>query len=235
MKRLNTIHKPLAMLFMAAALLIGCDAAKNANNKQKGAVIGATGGAVIGGVVGNNVGKGDNTVVGAIIGGVVGGVAGGYIGDRMDRQAEAIENQVPGAEVTRVGEGINVTFDENSGVYFAVDKSKVEGPAAVTLDRLAGIFKEYPKSVILVEGHTDSTGGDDYNMALSKRRAQAVTDYLVSQGIDAGRFTTKWYGESQPIADNSTSEGRAKNRRVELGIIASQELKEEAREATKGK
>ncbi len=234
MKRYNKLGAFMAGLFLAATLVTGCDAVKNANNKQKGAVIGATGGAVIGGVVGNNVGDGDNTVIGAIIGGVVGGVAGGYIGDRMDRQAEAIENQVPGAEVTRVGEGINVTFDENSGVYFQVDKSTIQGPAAVTLERLAGIFKEYPKSVILVEGHTDSTGSDEYNLALSKRRAQAVTDYLVNQGIDAGRFTTKWYGESQPVADNSTPEGRAKNRRVELGIIASQELKEEARQATKG-
>lgn len=234
MERYNFLKKHFAWIFMACALLVGCDAVKNANKKQKGAVIGATGGAVIGGVVGNNVGKGDNTVIGAIIGGVVGGVAGGYIGDRMDRQAEAIENQVPGAEVTRVGEGINVTFDENSGVYFKVDKSQVDGPAAVTLERLAGIFKEYPKSIILVEGHTDSSGSDSYNMSLSKRRAQAVTDYLIAQGIDAGRFTTKWYGEAQPVADNSTADGRAKNRRVELGIIASQELKEEAKKETKG-
>lgn len=213
--------------------MLGCDATKNANNKQKGAVIGATGGAVIGGVVGNNVGKG-NTVLGAIIGGVVGGVAGGYIGDRMDRQAERIEEEVPGAEVTRVGEGINVTFDEQSGVYFDVNKSDIKGTSAETLQRLAGVFKEYPKSNILIEGHTDSTGADDYNLGLSKRRAQAVTDYLVGQGIDAGRFTTNWYGETQPRYDNSTTEGRSKNRRVELGIVASEALKEEAKQQSKG-
>ncbi len=222
--------KYISML-LVMGLVFGCNAVKNANNKQKGAVIGSAGGAVIGGVVGNNVGKG-NTVLGAIIGGVVGGVAGGYIGDRMDRQAEEIENQVPGAEVTRVGEGINVTFDENSGVYFELNKSEIKGPAAVTLDRLANIFKEYPKSNILIEGHTDSSGSNEYNMSLSKRRAQAVSDYLIAQGIDASRFTTKWYGEEQPRFDNETPEGRSKNRRVELGIVASEALKEEARRET---
>ena len=230
---MKTIRIRSIACLLAFALLLGCDTVKNANNKQKGAVIGATGGAVIGGVVGNNVGKG-NTVLGAIIGGVVGGVAGGYIGDRMDRQAERIEEEVPGAEVTRVGEGINVTFDEQSGVYFDINKSDIKGKSAETLQRLAGIFKEYPKSNILVEGHTDSTGGDDYNMYLSKQRAQAVSNYLIDQGIDAGRFTTKWYGESQPRFDNSTPEGRSKNRRVELGIVASEALKEEAMQKTKG-
>ncbi|MEO6348751.1 MAG: glycine zipper domain-containing protein, partial [Aquaticitalea sp.] len=107
----------IAILF-SASLFLGCNATKNANNKQKGAVIGATGGAVIGGVIGNNVGNKSNTALGAIIGAVVGGVAGGYIGDRMDREAEKIEQEIPGAEVTRVGEGINVVFDEGSGVYF---------------------------------------------------------------------------------------------------------------------
>ncbi|NND15793.1 MAG: OmpA family protein [Eudoraea sp.] len=218
---------------LCAFLLLGCGAAKNANNKQKGAVIGAAGGAVIGGVIGNNVGKG-NTVLGAIIGGVVGGVAGGYIGDRMDRQAERIEEEIPGAVVNRVGEGINVTFTEDAGVYFDTNKSSVKGTSATTLDKLAGIFKEYPNSVILVEGHTDSAGPEDYNMDLSKRRAESVTTYLTSQGISAGRFTTKWYGENQPKGDNTTVEGKAQNRRVELGIIASEALKEEAKQKTGG-
>lgn len=221
------------VISLTAFLVLGCSATRNANNKQKGAVIGAAGGAVIGGVIGNNVGKG-NTVLGAIIGGVVGGAAGVYIGDRMDRQAERIEEEVPGATVQRVGEGINVTFTEDAGVYFDTNKSAVKGTSATTLDKLAGIFKEYPNSVILVEGHTDSAGPEDYNMDLSKRRAESVTSYLVSQGITPGRFTTKWYGEAQPKADNSTAEGKAQNRRVELGIIASEALKEEAREKTEG-
>ena len=226
------IYKSTAMV-LALGLVLSCNTVKNANNTQKGAVIGAAGGAVIGGVIGNNVGKG-NTALGAIIGAVVGGAAGGYIGNRMDRQAERIEEEIPGAEVKRVGEGINVTFNEEAGVYFDTNKSDVKGTSAVTLDKLAGIFKEYPKSNILVEGHTDSAGSDEYNWKLSQQRAESVTNYLISKGISSGRFTTKWYGETQPRESNETSEGKAKNRRVELAIVASEELKDEAYEKTKG-
>ncbi|MEK6153758.1 OmpA family protein [Flavobacteriaceae bacterium 3-367] len=224
MKR--TIIKGVSFAMMVA-MIASCSTVKNANNTQKGAAIGAVGGAVIGGLISKK------TAVGAIIGGVVGGAAGGYIGNRMDRQAERIESEVPGAEVTRVGEGINVTFDENSGVYFETNKSDIKGNAATTLDRLAGIFKEYPNSNILVEGHTDSSGSDTYNMTLSQKRAESVTKYLASQGVSIGRFTTKWYGETQPREDNSTAEGRAKNRRVELAIVANEALKQEAKEKTK--
>ena len=226
----TSINRIFAVLF-AATLLFGCDATRNASNKQKGAVIGATGGAVVGGVVGNQVGEG-NTALGAIIGGVVGGAAGAYIGDRMDKQAQRIEEEIPGAEVERVGEGINVTFDETSGVYFATDKYNIEGQSREALNKLAGIFKEYPDTNILVEGHTDSTGSDAYNLTLSKNRAQAVTNFLVNEGISSGRIDTKWYGESQPKYDNSTVEGRAKNRRVELAIVANEELIEEAKRET---
>ncbi|MEP3210087.1 MAG: OmpA family protein [Maribacter sp.] len=218
-------------LFMAFTLLIGCNAYKNANKTQKGAGIGAAGGAVIGGVIGNNVGKG-NTALGAILGAVIGGAAGGYIGNRMDRQAERIEEEIPGAEVTRVGEGINVTFNEDAGVYFDTNKSNVKGTSATTLDKLAAIFEEYPNSDILVEGHTDSAGPDDYNMQLSEQRALSVTKYLIAKGLSAKRFTTKWYGENQPKGDNATKEGKATNRRVELAIVASAELKEEAKRST---
>jgi len=226
----TTIKNFFAILF-TACLLLSCDATRNANNKQKGAVIGATGGAVIGGVVGNNVGEG-NTALGAIIGGVVGGAAGAYIGNRMDEQAKQIEEEIPGAEVERVGEGINVTFDETSGVFFDTEKYNINTRSAEALNRLANIFKEYPNSNILIEGHTDSTGADAYNLTLSKNRAQAVTDYLRNKGISATRMDTKWYGESQPKYDNSTVEGRAKNRRVELAIVANEELIEEAKKST---
>lgn len=230
---MKTYCKTIIATLFCATLFFACDATKNASNKEKGAVIGASSGAVIGGVIGNNVGDKNNTALGAIIGAVVGGVAGGYIGDRMDRQAEKIEQEIPGAEVTRVGEGINVVFDESSGVYFDTNKYNVNSQSSATLNKLAGIFKEYPDTNILVEGHTDNTGADDYNMNLSKQRAQSVTTYLSGQGISSGRFTTNWYGENQPKYDNSTVEGRAKNRRVELAIIASEELKKEAMEKTK--
>ncbi len=223
-------NKSLVIIMALSLVLYSCDAVKNANNSQKGGAIGATGGAVIGGVIGNNVGDGDNTALGAIIGGVVGGAAGAYIGNRMDKQAQEIEQEIPGAEVTRVGEGISVTFDENSGVYFATNKSNINDKSQATLNKLIDIFQEYPNTNVLVEGHTDNTGADSYNMTLSKERAQSVTNYLTSHGLSAGRFTTKWYGETQPKYDNSTAEGRAKNRRVELAIVANEEMKEEAKQ-----
>ncbi|PZD79201.1 OmpA family protein [Mesonia sp. K7] len=226
------INKSIALVVALSFIFAGCESIQNANNAQKGGAIGATGGAVIGGVIGNNVGDGDNTALGAIIGGVVGGAAGAYIGSRMDKQAQEIENEIPGAEVTRVGEGINVTFDENSGVYFATNKSDINAQSQETLNKLVKIFKEYPQTNVLVEGHTDSTGSEAYNMTLSKERAMSVTNYLTSSGLDNGRFTTKWYGETQPKYDNTTEEGRAKNRRVELAIVANEELKEEAQQQT---
>lgn len=224
------LNKVMAVLFVVSTLLYGCDATRDASNKQKGAVIGSAGGAVVGGVIGNNTGDG-NTALGAIIGGVVGGAAGAYIGNRMDRQAQEIEEEIPGAEVERVGEGINVTFDEASGVYFDTDKFEINVASEQTLNRLANIFKEYPNTNILVEGHTDNVGSESYNLTLSKNRAQSVTNYLTNNGIAPGRLTTKWYGESQPKYDNSTAEGRAKNRRVEIAIVANEELKREAEQA----
>ncbi len=226
---MKTIINRILIILLVSGLTMGCEATKNANNKQKGAVIGASSGAVIGGVIGNNTGDG-NTALGAIIGGVVGGTAGAIIGNRMDKQAKKIEEEIPGAEVERVGEGINVTFDETSGVYFDTDKYSLNQKSRETLNKLANILEEYPNTNILVEGHTDSTGSESYNLTLSKNRAQAVTGYLVDNGIDRDRFTTKWYGESQPKYDNSTAEGRAKNRRVELAIVANEELKEQAKE-----
>lgn len=226
------INRIMVMLFVASTLLYGCDATRNASNKQKGAVIGSAGGAVIGGVIGNNTGDG-NTALGAIIGGVVGGAAGAIIGNRMDEQAKEIEQEIPGAEVERVGEGINVTFDESSGVYFDSEKFTINAASQATLNKLAAIFKEYPDTNILVEGHTDSSGSDTYNLTLSKNRAQAVTSYLVNNGVSKGRFETKWYGETQPKYDNNTADGRAKNRRVELAIVANEKMQKEAEEAAK--
>ena len=226
----KTINKIVAVFF-AASVLVSCDAIQNANNKQKGAVIGSAGGAAIGGVIGNNTGDG-NSALGAIIGGVVGGAAGAYIGNRMDKQAKKIETEVPGAEVERVGEGINVTFDENSGVYFATEKYNINAKSEETLNKQANIFKEYPDTNILVEGHTDNTGSESYNLTLSKNRAQAVTSFLTDHGIAASRFDTKWYGEAQPKYDNSTAEGRSKNRRVEIAIVANEDLKQEAEQKT---
>lgn len=222
-------NKSVGVLIALVFLFSSCEAVKNTNNTQRGGAAGAAGGAVIGGIIGNNTGDGDNSVLGAIIGGVVGGAAGAYIGNRMDKQAKDIEEEIPGAEVTRVGEGINVTFNENSGVYFETNRSNVNSKSEISLLKLIGIFQKYPKTNIIVEGHTDSTGSEAYNMELSKKRAQSVTDYLSSNGIDISRIQTNWYGEEQPKYDNTTEEGRSKNRRVELAIVANEELKDEAK------
>lgn len=206
-----------------------CKAVDNANNKQKGAVIGAAGGAVLGAIIGNNVGKGGNGELGAVIGGVVGGTAGVLIGNKMDKQAQKIEEEIPGAEVERVDDGIVVTFDESSGVYFATDKYNINAASQTTLNKLAGVFKEYPDTNILVVGHTDNVGAESYNMTLSKNRAQAVTNYLTGLGLSSGRFTTNWFGESQPMHDNSTAEGRAKNRRVNVAILPNDKMVNDAK------
>ncbi len=229
---MTQIFKNIGVMIIAVAILSSCEATKNANNTQKGAVIGTAGGAILGGIIGNNVGK-RNSALGAVIGGVVGGVAGGVIGKQMDKQAQKIESEIPGAEVTRVGEGIDVVFDENSGVYFATNKSDINAKSQANLNKLAGIFKEYPDTNIIVEGHTDSTGDDSYNMTLSQKRANAVTEYLVSQGISRSRLTTYAHGETLPKYDNSTAEGRAKNRRVEIGIVANEKMKREAQNQVK--
>lgn len=214
---------------MAAIMLGSCDAVQNANNTQKGAVIGTTAGAVLGGVLGNNVGNKENSVLGAVIGGVVGGVAGGIIGKQMDKQAQKIEEEIPGAEVTRVGEGIDIVFDENSGVYFDTNKHNINAKSKTNLNKLVGIFKEYPDTNIIVEGHTDSSGNDAYNLELSKKRANAVTNYLIAQGISKARLTTYFHGETLPKYDNATAEGRAKNRRVELGVLANEKMINDAK------
>lgn len=226
---MKKICKNLSIVVLSLFLITGCEAVRNANNQQKGTVIGATGGSILGAVIGNNVGGGGNGELGAVIGGVVGGAAGNIIGNKMDKQAQRIEEEIPGAEVVRIDDGIVVNFDENSGVYFATNQFNINEDSQKTLNGLAKVMVEYPQTNILVVGHTDNTGSDTYNMTLSKNRAQAVTSFLIQEGISSGRFTTQWYGESQPKYDNTTEEGRAKNRRVTLAIVPNDQMKEEAK------
>lgn len=229
---MKTLINKISIIVLTIVLTISltnCSAVQNANNKQKGAVIGATGGAILGAIIGNNVGKGGNGELGAVIGGVIGGGAGVLIGNKMDKQAQQIEEEIPGAQVERVDDGIVVTFDETSGVYFDTNKYNVNSASQTTLNKLIGVFKEYPDTNILVVGHTDSQGAEDYNMTLSKNRAYAVTNYLSQNGISQGRLTTNWFGETQPLNDNATAEGRAKNRRVNVAILPNEKMIEEAK------
>jgi outer membrane protein OmpA-like peptidoglycan-associated protein len=230
---MKTFINKIGITLLALVLIVSltnCSAVQNANNKQKGAVIGATGGAILGAIIGNNVGKGGNGELGAVIGGVVGGTAGVLIGNKMDKQAQQIEEEIPGAQVERVDNGIVVTFDETSGVYFDTNKYNINMASQETLNKLIGVFKEYPDTNILVVGHTDSAGSEEYNMTLSKNRAYAVTDYLRGKGLNNGRFTTNWFGESQPMHGNSTAAGRAKNRRVNVAILPNEKMIEEAKQ-----
>jgi outer membrane protein OmpA-like peptidoglycan-associated protein len=144
----------------------------------------------------------------------------------MDKQAEEMA-KIPGAEVKRVGEGINVTFE--SGVLFGVDKSALTADAQTKIRELATILNKNPDTYILIEGHTDNSGSDRHNMALSERRAKAVSGYLSSQSIADSRLKTAWYGESQPKVDNSTEANKAQNRRVEFAIYANEKLVEQAK------
>ena len=149
----------------------------------------------------------------------------------MDKQAEEIE-KIEGAEVKRVGEGINVTFD--SGVLFGYDRADLTPDARKKLGELAKILNKYPDTYVLVEGHTDATGTDTYNMELSQRRASSVADYLRTEEIKGQRIQTKWYGESQPKFSNENDADRAKNRRVEFAIYANEKMVNEAKKEVNG-
>jgi len=224
------------ILSVAAALLliVSCESLQNTNKQQRGTAIGAAGGAILGAIIGNNVGDGANQTEGAVIGAVVGGVAGNVIGRRMDKQAKEISEEIPGAQVERVGEGIVVTFDEGSGVKFATNQSTLNAGSKATLDKLVKVMNDYPGTEILVSGHTDSQGDAAYNLELSKKRAFAVRDYLVTDGIDASRMAVTYSGETSPTATNETAEGRAQNRRVEIGIVAGEQMRMEAEKEVKG-
>lgn len=198
---MKTFLKKISLAVLSVILVAGlssCEATKNANNTQKGAVIGTAGGAILGAIIGNNAGKGGKGEIGAVIGGVVGGTAGVLIGNKMDKQAQKIEEEIPGAKVERIDDGILVTFDENSGVQFATNMFNITSSSEVMLTKLANILKEYPDTNVLVVGHTDSSGPADYNMTLSEKRAYAVTNYFVqSKGLSSSRFTTTWFGEEK--------------------------------------
>ncbi|HVW96482.1 MAG TPA: OmpA family protein [Mucilaginibacter sp.] len=208
-------------LAMAGVLGSGCN---SFTKTQKGAAIGVAGGGALGALVGKAAG---NTAVGAIIGGAVGGTAGALIGHKMDKQAAEIKQTVPSATVTRAGEGIIVNFD--SGILFDTDQAYVKPAAQANLANLATSLKNNPETNIMVIGHTDNTGSDAHNMDLSIRRAEAVKSVITSDGISGSRMTVQGKGETEPIADNSTAEGRAQNRRVEIVIVANNEMKAEAK------
>jgi len=218
--------KIIALCLILSLVLMGMGCAEWTRT-QKGAAIGAGAGAVAGGLIGRSAGS---TAVGVLLGAAIGGAAGAFIGNYMDKQAAEIERDIAGARVERVGEGIKITF--SSGIMFDVDRAVLKDQYRGELSELAAILNKYEDTNILLEGHTDSTGTEEYNLELSKKRSQSVANYLATQKVNPTRFTIMGYGESQPIASNDTSEGRSQNRRVEVAIYANEKLKKVAKEKT---
>jgi outer membrane protein OmpA-like peptidoglycan-associated protein len=222
----------LALLVLVASLFTGCKTIQNSNSTQKGAGIGVAAGALLGGIIGNNVGKGGNAVLGAVIGAAVGGGTGAIIGNKMDKQARKISEALPGAEVERVGEGIRMVLKEDA-IRFNLNKSTLTTQAKTNLDKLIPVFNEYGETNINIFGYTDSTGNPDYNLKLSRDRAESVKTYLISKGLNAIRLKTTGLGVADPIATNDTDQGRSMNRRVEFAITANQKMTEEAQKEAK--
>jgi outer membrane protein OmpA-like peptidoglycan-associated protein len=201
------------VLTLAALMPLALSCAMN--KAEKGAIIGAGGGGVAGAVIGKATGS---TVRGAIIGAVVGGAAGAIIGHQMDKQAEELAYDLPGATVQRLGEGITVTFPE--GLLFGFDSDQINSVAGDNLRRFAASLQKYSNTRTLIVGHTDSDGSADYNMDLSNRRALSAANFITGEGVDRARISTAGRGEGEPIATNSSDAGRQLNRRVEVAIYA---------------
>ncbi|MFD1105944.1 OmpA family protein [Sphingobium olei] len=178
-----------------------------------GGIGGALGGYLLGDLVG---GRRDRTE--KILGAGIGAVAGAGIGAYMDAQERKLREETAGTGVDVIRDGDNLLLRMPSGITFAYDKADVQPQFQPTLNDVASVLSQYPKTYIDVYGHTDSDGSDAYNQTLSERRAQSVADYLVGKGVQSARIATRGFGETQPIASNATEEGKAANRRVEIKI-----------------
>jgi outer membrane protein OmpA-like peptidoglycan-associated protein len=216
------MHRSLRLL-PALVALVSAGACASLNKKENGAIIGATAGAAAGAAIGSANGS---TAKGAIIGAAVGGTAGAVIGHQMDQQAKEIKQNIPGAVVERVGEGLQVTFE--SGLLFDYDSDVLRANARQNLATLASSLDKYPGTDVIIVGHTDSKGSDSYNMSLSQRRAAAAESYLASRGVTRARLRSTGRGETEPLASNDTDSGRQQNRRVEVAIYANETLKAKA-------
>jgi outer membrane protein OmpA-like peptidoglycan-associated protein len=209
-------------LFSAVLLATACTTIDPYTREEKtskattGAIIGAVGGAVVGAVSGDDSRDRRNR---ALIGAGIGALAGGAVGYYMDVQEAKLRQQLEGTGVRVIRNGDNITLVMPSNVTFDVDKADIKASFYPVLDSVALVLDEYDKTIIDVVGHTDSTGSHQYNQTLSEWRADSVAKYLISQKVDRLRIETFGMGETRPIADNSTAQGRQLNRRVELTLI----------------
>jgi outer membrane protein OmpA-like peptidoglycan-associated protein len=210
---------------LAGVLLLsaGCATNPDGTTEYKRTAIGALAGAAVGAGGGTLIAGRGHRGTGALIGGVVGAAGGGAVGNYMDRQAAEMKRNLPEAAVAREGDKLYVALP--SGILFDVDKTEIRPAARESIAKAAEVLVRYPDTYITVEGHTDSTGTTEYNQKLSERRADAVRDRLMRDGVPAPRIGIKGYGESDPVADNSTPEGRQSNRRVQLEIRPNEKLK----------
>jgi outer membrane protein OmpA-like peptidoglycan-associated protein len=209
------------LLILVAVFAFACASADDPNRQTKrGATIGAVTGAVVGGVIGHQSG---NPRTGAVIGAAAGTAVGAAVGRRMDQQEQELR-QIEGVEVTRPSEG-EISLRLTSDVLFDFNSSALRPESRSTLRELANNFSRYPDNRIVVEGHTDSIGSEQYNQRLSEQRAANVADYLIDNGVPASNIIVYGYGELRPKATNDTAEGRQLNRRVEIHIRAPQQAR----------
>ncbi|MDD6752091.1 MAG: OmpA family protein [Bacteroidales bacterium] len=217
------MKKTIAILACAMTVLTGC---ATLNNLAKGSLIGGVGGGAVGAGVGAAIGGDKGAAIGAAIGTAVGAGAGAIIGNVMDKKAEelaALEAaQVETVEDANGLKAIKVTFD--SGILFATNKSNLSAEAKSNLKKFADEMKDLTDTDITIYGHTDNTGSAEVNERLSLQRANAVSAELQADGIAKSRITTEGKSFTMPVADNSTAEGRAQNRRVEVFISANQNM-----------
>ncbi len=216
------MRRILTLLAIVSLIAAGC--AQPPTKTQQGAAIGTGVGAAAGAGLGQAIGGDtESTMIGAGIGAVVGGLAGGSIGRYMERNEQALRQAVSGVEgasVARQANTVALTF--RSDVLFDTDSAALKASAYDELTRVSRVLQQYPQTNIRIAGHTDSTGSETYNQQLSERRAEAVKNSLISYGVGANRMTIIGYGESKPIADNSTPAGRQLNRRVEITLTPQQ-------------
>lgn len=205
---------------------VGC-----ATKAGTGALIGAGGGAGLGAGIGALAGGGKGAAIGAGIGAAVGAAGGAVIGHYMDKNEEAMRKKLTHAKLVNKGDHLEVKFE--SGILYDSGGAVLKDSAKTELAELARVMNEYPETKIVVQGHTDSTGSDSLNQKLSEDRAASVVNFLASQNVKNERLTAQGFGESKPVADNGSAEGRAQNRRVELQVLPSEELIKDAQEADK--
>nr|WP_241634323.1 OmpA family protein [Fusobacterium gastrosuis] len=207
--------KKIVSSLLIAATLVGCTAADDLGGFS-GRTGGTAGGAAAGALIGQLIGKDTkSTLVGAGIGSLVGLTWGAY----LDKQEAALKDSLKDTPVQVAREGENLNINLPGGVTFATDSASIASSFYSSLNEIAKVLVQYPESKILVNGYTDSTGGDAHNQALSERRAESVANYLVAQGVSSSRIIATGYGKLDPIATNTTEAGKQANRRVEVKIV----------------